>query len=631
MTDKDRPEKDRADRDSSTPAAEAASKPSTGESVRETIDSIVVAFILAFMFRTFEAEAFVIPTGSMALTLMGAHKEGDCPKCGFRYRVSASSENPEHGETAAAVVSAACPNCRFRHEYGAELPPTYNGDRILVTKYSYELKDPERFDVAVFKNPEHAKQNYIKRVVGLPEEDVVIYHGDVYHRKHGEAEYRISRKPPEKVTTVMQTVYDNDYVLPLLHERGWPARWRSEADGNGAKWDVSADSKSFRTAGKFADEAWLRYQHVPPSERAWRTLLLRPLDPSQQAQWAKPMLVTDFCEYNTKRTRGLAAARDVDFLGLHWVGDLVLECEVEFVDPADPGAEAVLELVEGGRAFQCRIAVESGDVTLAISGVDRFRPKAAAAVRGRGPHRLRFANVDDQLLFWVDDALVAFDAPTTFQSFDAAPVTELVSGPQGDQFENRPAPIGDASGLPPLLNDVPSAQELASPAGIAARGTGLEVDHLRLLRDLYYIADKKRAGMPFAWTPNGRKELGCCDYRENVFAPFHRGGGLLPGEPETPEDVHRAFMSDVVSEPQRWKSLAAVSFSLGPDQFFMLGDNSPESLDGRLWDPDEYFVRRELLIGKALFVYWPHALSHVPGTGIPFPFFPNVERMRLIR
>ena len=50
--------------------------------IRETIESVVIAFVLAFLFRTFEAEAFVIPTGSMAPTLMGRHKDLVCPKCG---------------------------------------------------------------------------------------------------------------------------------------------------------------------------------------------------------------------------------------------------------------------------------------------------------------------------------------------------------------------------------------------------------------------------------------------------------------------------------------------------------------------------------------------------------------------
>src|SRR5215813_12932304 len=72
-----------------------ASKPapvSWERTLRETVESVAIAFILAFLFRTFEAEAFVIPTGSMAPTLQGRHKDIDCPKCGYRYRVSASRE-----------------------------------------------------------------------------------------------------------------------------------------------------------------------------------------------------------------------------------------------------------------------------------------------------------------------------------------------------------------------------------------------------------------------------------------------------------------------------------------------------------------------------------------------------------
>ncbi|EMI24455.1 S26 family signal peptidase [Rhodopirellula europaea] len=42
---------------------------------RETVEAFAVAFILALLFRAFIAEAFVIPTGSMAPALMGAHKD----------------------------------------------------------------------------------------------------------------------------------------------------------------------------------------------------------------------------------------------------------------------------------------------------------------------------------------------------------------------------------------------------------------------------------------------------------------------------------------------------------------------------------------------------------------------------
>src|SRR4051794_41694830 len=64
----------------------------TREGHRDTVEAIVVAFILALTVRGFEAEAFVIPTGSMAPTLMGRHKEIACPQCGFTYAVNAADE-----------------------------------------------------------------------------------------------------------------------------------------------------------------------------------------------------------------------------------------------------------------------------------------------------------------------------------------------------------------------------------------------------------------------------------------------------------------------------------------------------------------------------------------------------------
>src|ERR1700730_12127942 len=67
--------------------SEPANPSAWSRTVRETIESVVIAFVLAFLFRTFEAEAFVIPTGSMAPTLMGRHMDLKCPKCGYRFQV----------------------------------------------------------------------------------------------------------------------------------------------------------------------------------------------------------------------------------------------------------------------------------------------------------------------------------------------------------------------------------------------------------------------------------------------------------------------------------------------------------------------------------------------------------------
>ena len=62
-----------------------------GRGGRESIESFVVVF-LAFLLWSLEAEGFVIPTGSMAPTLMGRHKEITCPECGYVYTVNADRE-----------------------------------------------------------------------------------------------------------------------------------------------------------------------------------------------------------------------------------------------------------------------------------------------------------------------------------------------------------------------------------------------------------------------------------------------------------------------------------------------------------------------------------------------------------
>ena len=79
------------------------------------------------------------------------------------------------------------------------------------------------------------------------------------------------------------------------------------------------------------------------------------------------------------------------------------------------------------------------------------------------------------------------------------------------------------------------------------------------------------------------------------------------------------------------------NFTLNQDQLFVMGDNSAESSDARLWvnsdrgRPGGPYLDRRLLIGKALCVYWPHSWNQIPGTPIPFPLFPNIADMRLVR
>src|SRR5437667_12083042 len=104
-----------------TTSAPAVKSSDAGEgNIKETIESILVAFILAFIFRAFIVEAFVIPTGSMAPTLLGAHMRFVCHDCGYHFDVNYTAAQTKEGDL--IINSYAenkdytiyCPNCGYR-------------------------------------------------------------------------------------------------------------------------------------------------------------------------------------------------------------------------------------------------------------------------------------------------------------------------------------------------------------------------------------------------------------------------------------------------------------------------------------------------------------------------------------
>ena len=58
------------------------------------------------------------------------------------------------------------------------MPTLEHGDKMIVNKIGYTLGKPDRFDIIVFHAPE--KKDYIKRVIGLPG-DEVEYRDDVLY------------------------------------------------------------------------------------------------------------------------------------------------------------------------------------------------------------------------------------------------------------------------------------------------------------------------------------------------------------------------------------------------------------------------------------------------------------------
>jgi signal peptidase I len=519
-------------------------------------------------------------------------------------------------------VAGTCPQCRYTLTLDGEAEPlegrspeevasgsqqkTYPGDRILVGKFIFDFAEPQRWDVVVFKFPGDTKMNYIKRLVGLPGEDIHIRHGDIYVRPTGTQEkLRIARKPPNKQLAMMQVVFDTKYTSSDLVKKKWPLRWQTSPQEDGKQaggWQlvpITAEELTeinvhpvYTIAAGSEAPRWLRYRHIVPGWKDWVAMAAGPLGENYPA---RPELITDYYAYNTslsrlERNEEGSLAPDTRRLGLHWVGDLMVEAAVEVEN--DRG-ELLLDLVEGGLHFTCRIDVATGLAQLESSAAELkdFHPQSQTSLRGPGSYHLRFANVDNQLRLWIDDELIAFEADTTFELNVMRP-------------ESTPTEPGDLA-----------------PAGIGSKGAALRVTSLQLSRDIYYIAD--------SYEHNGPG--GLSDY------PFDAMPFLEGLDPEQ--------YAEFLSNPSRWEVYTkrrAVSFALeknphdsARDQFFMLGDNSPFSKDSRLW-PDrsinlKFFVERQLLIGKALCIYWPHSWHRVPGTSIPFPYFPNFADMSLVR
>jgi signal peptidase I len=88
-------------------------------------------------------------------------------------------------ETILLVVIVVLPIRFFLFEpffvIGESMEPNYHSfDYLIIDKISYRLRDPQRGDVVIFRPPNNPSVFYIKRIIGLPNERVVIQDGQIY-------------------------------------------------------------------------------------------------------------------------------------------------------------------------------------------------------------------------------------------------------------------------------------------------------------------------------------------------------------------------------------------------------------------------------------------------------------------
>jgi signal peptidase I len=530
--------------------------------IRDTVESIWVAIVLAFVLRAFIIEAFVIPTGSMAPRLLGEHWQVTCQSCGWEYAAGSSRDFQRDAGAAAANPIAQCPNCGYSQPVDGDRRPPDSGDRVLVMKYLYRFVEPAPWDVVVFRNPQNNRENYIKRLIGLPGETIQIVHGDVFYKSSAtDDRWSVRRKPADAQEAMWQVVYNNDYQPDPDWRKQHPLpAWRGD-DG----WDLTPFAgRVFAFAG--SDD--------------WKTVTL---DADRETFYPR-------YGYNdmSKAARFGVADTCTD-----------LELSVTFFPQATDSAIR-LELTSFSHVFRAEVSADGLVRLLHATGPDGQKwmvwdqKQLKPLEKGKG-YNVRLAHVDYQ-------AYLTFEGQRVLASTD-----EQYSG--GEDAHDAMVKLMQAAGA--LEGALPVPQ-----VSLAAKGGRLSLWHVNLQRDVFYT----QGVIP----PIDPGPLG--DFaRELRVSPNQPGWGTMANP-------------IVLAEHKDDPDLA---------EFFVLGDNSPFSLDSRYWTSAAPSLRlhdakgkpvyalgtvpRYNMTGKGMFVYWP-AGFRLPGQWLQkIPIIPNVGKMRFIR
>ncbi len=375
--------------------------------LRENVESIIIAVALAFVLRIFVVEAFKIPTGSMAPTLLGQHKSVKCPNCAWKFKTNYSLNHVK------------CSNCFYKIRISDHR--RRGGNRILVNKFIYDFGKPKRWDVAVFKYPFNevtcfscgfsssqsmlcekctntvkrenyfkakvnsikgsfgvgqyhkvvcescdevdailcsscgstnvhvVRKNYIKRLIGLPDEKLQILNGDIYIND------KIERKPEKVQEALWVQVFNSNYPAKQDIVQNWEMK----------------------------DEFWV--------VSAKQLQLQLPEGTEQKSYISFKRKITDFTVYNNGVTDAIN-------------GDIMIKFDVS-VSRNNGGISVILQ--ENEKEIEAFVSTGAGKRKsyLKVSG-SIVKSDAEVFIEPGKEYSIGFANVDNTIILKLNDSVV---------------------------------------------------------------------------------------------------------------------------------------------------------------------------------------------------------------------------------
>lgn len=209
--------------------------------VRLSVCGALLAVCTVLAVEAVVLEPFHVPTGSMAPALKGHHRVGVCPCCGKETVVGRAGADAKGTGEARYYRKAFCQNCGafpVRFSGGPEIA----GDRILVNRAAFLVRAPARWEIVVFRL---LGSFYIKRVLGLGGEEILIDDGDVY------ANGELLRKTFAQARQMALLIFDQEHPAAERWEFAPPAP--SPADAivlDGVQSPCTATYRNYSAAAK---------------------------------------------------------------------------------------------------------------------------------------------------------------------------------------------------------------------------------------------------------------------------------------------------------------------------------------------------------------------------------------------
>jgi signal peptidase I len=568
--------------------SEARGRVGNAGSARQIFESIVCLAIAVILFRAFEVEGYMISTGSMAPTLLGYHKRIDCPNCGYQFACGVAVDETNSRALSSIQRAGASPDdepidaAPPTDESHGQVPSRAEGRTATCPNCGYDVRDLD--------------------AIPLNQGDQLLVHKNAFAfhepRRWDVAVFQNPSRPTQA------------YVKRIV---GLPGERFEIRDG-----DVFVDGKICRKGLELQRALRIGVydnDFRPVDDSEWRSRWVAEADPSP---WK-----ASGGEFHNSSTFKQGGSADEDFAWVeyrHWTRR---GSRGRTFVPLEPREGQILIPDLKGTP----VDFDAGDGTLACTGVlsKTWRDRLMA-----DSHDVAFQHALEKL----------------FEKSHLAPVGDSY-GYNDSENSNWETPVRDLMISLELEHDVRSGQ-FAVELSDGRQTFRLVLEFLRreIELDIDGSTVPARRG---TWSPQfdraplvlemsifDRQVLAAVNGEEPFAAWPIEENDKSSGVPESPVKFGARRGAFRVKHLQLFRDVYYThkgnqeQFALGPDEFFVLGDNSPVSFDSRSWQNPA--VDRGMLIGKPLFLHLPSRPGRLKMGNKEYHIrIPDFSRIRYIR